>query len=106
MAWSQELTRPATNQSVTSNYERVSISLKYRLQNIAEAYMSSRYVAPKLFFALAALFALVGAALVRRGVIGTGLTGTDYLNPLFWVSIPRLIPFAASIWAAWIALIY
>jgi hypothetical protein len=68
--------------------------------------MNSRYVAAKLFFALAALFALVGAALFRRGVIGTGLTGPDYLIPLFLVVIPRLIPFAASILSACFGLVY
>jgi hypothetical protein len=68
--------------------------------------MNSRYVAAKLFFALAALFALVGAALFRRGVIGSGLTRTDYLNPLFLVVIPRLIPFAASILSACFGLVY
>jgi hypothetical protein len=68
--------------------------------------MNSRYVAAKLFFVLAALFALVGAALFRRGVIGSGLKETDYLNPLFLVVIPRLIPFAASILSACFGLVY
>jgi hypothetical protein len=60
---------------------------------------------PNCFFALAALFALVGAALFRRGAIGTGLTGTDYLNPLFCFTIPRLIPFTASMLSACFGLI-
>jgi hypothetical protein len=68
--------------------------------------MNSRYVAAKLFFVLAVLFALVGAALFRPGVVGSGLTGTDYLNPLFWVTIPRLIPFGASILSACFGLVY
>jgi hypothetical protein len=59
-----------------------------------------------LFFVLAAVFALAGAALFRRGVIATGLTGPDYLDPLLLVTIPRLIPFAASILAACFGLIY
>jgi hypothetical protein len=68
--------------------------------------MNSRYLAAKLFFVSSASFALVGAALFRRGVIGSGLTGTDYLNPLFLVVIPRLIPFAASILLACFGLVY
>ncbi len=68
--------------------------------------MNSRCVAAKLFFVLAAVFASAGAALFQGGVIGTGLTGPDYLNPVFLVTIPRLIPFAASILAACIGLIY
>jgi hypothetical protein len=51
--------------------------------------MNSRYVAARLFFVVAALFALVGAALLRRGVIGSGQTRTEYLNPLFLVVIPK-----------------
>jgi hypothetical protein len=71
-----------------------------------EAGMNPRYPAAKLFFVLAALFALVGAAVFRRGVIGTGLTGTDYLNPLFWITIPRLIPFGAFILSMFFGLVY
>ncbi len=68
--------------------------------------MNSRYIAAKLFFVLSALCALVGIALFRRGAIGSGLTGQDYANPLFWVMIPRLIPFAASILSASFGLVY
>ncbi len=68
--------------------------------------MGSRYVAGKLFLVLAALCAFVGAVLFRRGVIGLGLSGEDYLNPLFWIMIPRLIPFAASILSACFGLVY
>jgi hypothetical protein len=68
--------------------------------------MNSRYVAAKLFFILAALFVLVGAVLFRRSVTGSGLTGTLYLHPIFWVEIPRLIPFAASIFSACFGLVY
>jgi hypothetical protein len=68
--------------------------------------MSSRYIAAKLFFVLSALCALVGIILFRRGAIGSGLTGEDYVNPLFWVMIPRLIPFAASILSACFGLAY
>jgi len=68
--------------------------------------MSFRYVAAKLFFALAAICALVGAFLFRQGGVGSGLTAKDYLNPLFLVTVPRLIPFAASILSAFFGLVY
>lgn len=68
--------------------------------------MNLRYVAAKLFFVLAVLCALVGAVLFRRGAIGSGLTGGDYLNPLFLVMLPKLIPFAASILSACFGLVY
>jgi len=68
--------------------------------------MNSRYLAAKMFFALAVVLASVGVALFRRGVIGSGLTGADYLNPLFLVTIPRLIPFAASILSICFGLVY
>jgi hypothetical protein len=73
--------------------------------------MNSRYLAAKLFFALAALCAIVGAVLFRRETIGTGLTWKNELNvlfikPLIMVSIPRLIPFAASILSACFGLVY
>jgi hypothetical protein len=68
--------------------------------------MGSRYVAAKLFLVLAALCAFVGAVLFRRGVIGLGLSGEDYLDPLNWILIPRLIPFAASILSGCFGLVY
>ena len=68
--------------------------------------MSSRYIAAKLFFVLSALCALVGIILFRRGAIGSGLRWEDYANPLFFVTIPRLIPFAASILSACFGLVY
>jgi len=71
-----------------------------------KARMNSRYVAAKLFFVSAAIFALVGAVLFRRDTIATGLAGTDYLNPLFLVMVPRLTPFAGSILSAFFGLVY
>jgi hypothetical protein len=68
--------------------------------------MNSRYVAPKAFFALAAFCALVGTALLRRDANGSGLTAEDFLNPLFWVTIPRLIPFTASILSVCFGAVY
>ena len=68
--------------------------------------MNSRYIAAKLFFALSALCAVAGIILFRRSPIGSGLTGEDYLNPLFFVLIPKLIPFAASILSACFGLVY
>ena len=65
--------------------------------------MTSRFVASKLFFAIAAPGALVGALLFRREV-GSGLTAKDDLNPLFRVT--RLIPFAASILSTFFVLVY
>ncbi len=68
--------------------------------------MNSRYVIPNLFFVLAAFCALVGTALFRRDVIGSGLTAEDYLNPLYWITIPRLIPFTASGLSVCFGLVY
>jgi hypothetical protein len=60
--------------------------------------MTSRFVAAKLFFLQAILFALWGVLFVRSGTVGRGLSVVDYFwNPLLWVYIPRAIPFAASI---------
>ncbi|MGB8542496.1 MAG: hypothetical protein WCD49_12750 [Candidatus Acidiferrales bacterium] len=72
----------------------------------SEAFMKSRYAASKLFFGSAILFATVGALLFRRVPIGRGLDAADYLNPLFWVTIPRLIPFTASILSVCFGLAY
>jgi ABC-type multidrug transport system permease subunit len=55
---------------------------------------------------LAGLLAAVGAILFRRNVIGRELTISDYLNPLFLVTIPRLIPFAASMLSIFFGLVY
>ena len=44
--------------------------------------------------------------MTRRGAIGSGLTGGDYLNLLFLVMIPKLVPFAASILSACFGLVY
>ncbi|HEY4951639.1 MAG TPA: hypothetical protein VIH88_14985 [Candidatus Acidoferrales bacterium] len=60
----------------------------------------------QIVFCFGSIVRVGGSGYLSAGVIGTGLTGTDYLNPLFWLTIPRLIPFAASILAAWIGLIY
>lgn len=59
--------------------------------------MNSRFLAAKMFFALAAILAIVGAARFHQSEIGSGLTAKDLLNPLFWVTIPRLVPFSASL---------
>lgn len=77
-----------------------------RLWELDGAYMNTRYVAAKLFFVLASLCALVGAALFQRSVIGIGLTIKEDLNPLFLVMIPRLIPFAVSILSVCFGLVY
>jgi hypothetical protein len=45
--------------------------------------MDFQYLAAKLFLGLAVLFAVVGAVFFPRDVIGSGLDGTDYLNPLY-----------------------
>lgn len=74
--------------------------------DLSEAYMSSRYVAAKMFFVLAAVFVVVGAARFHHSEIGAGLAGEDLLNPLFWITIPRLIPFAAALLSACFALAY
>lgn len=71
-----------------------------------ESYMNSRYVAAKLFFVLAVLCVVVGAFLFRRSAIGSGLTWQDDLNPLFLLSIPRLVPFAAAMLSAFFGLVY
>ena len=68
--------------------------------------MTSRYVAAKLFFVVAVFCALIGTALFRREGIGSGLPAEEYLNPLFWVTMPRLIPFTASFLSACFGLIY
>jgi hypothetical protein len=68
--------------------------------------MTSRYVVAKLFFVLAVFCALIGTTLFRREVIGSGLTAEDYLNPLFWVTTPRLIPFTAAFLSVFFGLAY
>ena len=68
--------------------------------------MRSRYVAAKVFFILAALCAFMGAVLFRRGVIGLGLSREDYMDPLNWILIPKLVPFAASILSGCFGLVY
>ena len=68
--------------------------------------MKLRYIAAELFFVSAVLYAFVGTIVFERGEIGRGLDGYDYLNPLFWITIPRLIPFAAAILSAFFGLAY
>ncbi len=68
--------------------------------------MNSRYFAGRIFLVLAIVLALVGTVLFHRSEIGTGLTGEDYLNPSFWITIPRLIPLAASLVSACFGLVY
>jgi hypothetical protein len=74
--------------------------------DVCEAYVSARFVAAKIFFVLAALFVVVGAARFHHSAIGGGLAGEDLLNPLFWINIPRLIPFAAALLSACFGLAY
>ena len=68
--------------------------------------MKPRYIASKLFFGLAVAFALMGTVLFRRGTIGSGLTAGDYFNPLFWITIPRFVPFAAAVLSAFFCVVY
>jgi len=68
--------------------------------------MKSRYIAAKLFVVLAAFCALVGIALFQYDLNGSGLTAPDYLNPLMFVMLPKLIPFAAAILSASFGLLY
>jgi hypothetical protein len=68
--------------------------------------VTSKHFASRAFLVLAAWFALVGAASFSRSTIGTGLTGADYFNLLFLLTIPKLIPFAAAILAACFSLVY
>lgn len=68
--------------------------------------MNSRYVDAKMFFALAAVFAVVGTVRFHHSDIGSGLTGRDYLNPLVWITIPRVIPFAAALLSVCFGLAY
>jgi hypothetical protein len=69
--------------------------------------MNSRYVAPKLFFALAALCALAGIALFRREAVGDYLSlQSPVLDLLSLAMIPRLIPFAAAVLSACFGLVY
>lgn len=72
----------------------------------SDTFMKSRYATPKLFFGSAILFTTVGALLFWRVPIGQGLNAADYLNPLFWVTIPKLIPFTASILSVCFGLAY
>lgn len=71
-----------------------------------EALMKSRYFAARIFLFLAVAFAVAGIALFNHSDIGAGLTGEDLLNPLYWVMIPRLIPFAAALLSACFGLAY
>jgi hypothetical protein len=71
-----------------------------------EAYVNSRFVAARMFFVLAAVFAMVGAARFHQSKIGGGVTGEDLFNPLFWITIPRLIPFAAALLSACFGVAY
>lgn len=63
--------------------------------------MLNRYLPAKLFFGLAILSAIVGAAMFRRG-----LPAEFYLDPLFLLLLPRLMPFAVAILSACLGMIY
>ncbi len=63
--------------------------------------MKPRYLAAKLFLGVAILSAIVGVFLHRPG-----LRAVDYVNPLFLLFLPRLIPFDVAILSAFFAAIY
>jgi hypothetical protein len=75
------------------------LTLCYKMAS-NEVHVNLRYAAAKMFFALAAVFVLIGTSRFHLSEIGSGLTGEDYLAPLFWITIPRLIPFAAALLSA------
>jgi TM2 domain-containing membrane protein YozV len=74
--------------------------------DVSEADVNSRYAAARMFFVVAAVFAIAGAARFHHSEIGAGLAGEDLLNPLFWITIPRLVPFAAALLSACFGLAY
>ena len=63
--------------------------------------MSAKYVSAKLFFVLALVCFVVGAALFRND-----LPGGIYSSPLSMVLFPRLIPFPLAIISACLGLVY
>lgn len=65
------------------------------------AYVNTRYIAAKLFFGMAFLFALVGIVLLKKG-----LPVEPLLAPLFFLMIPGLIPFSLAILSACFGVAY
>jgi len=63
--------------------------------------VNTRYLAAKLFFGVAFLSALIGVVLLR-----SGLPLEFYVNPLFLVMLPRLIPFSVAILATCFGVAY
>jgi hypothetical protein len=63
--------------------------------------MSAKYISAKLFFVLALVCFVVGAALFRND-----LPGGIYSNPVSTVLFPRLIPFPLAIISACLGLVY
>ncbi len=63
--------------------------------------MNAKYISAKLFFVLALVCFLAGAALFRND-----LPGGIYSNPLSMVLFPRLIPFPLAIISACLGLVY
>ncbi|HEV2299639.1 MAG TPA: hypothetical protein VGR72_14125 [Candidatus Acidoferrales bacterium] len=75
------------------------IDLGYISVNLAP--MNTRYLSAKLFWGLAVLSFILGVVLLRRG-----LTLVDYLNPLFLLFLPRLIPFGVAVLSIAFGLVY
>src|SRR5215469_4140367 len=57
--------------------------------------MNKKYLSAKLFFALAFVSVALGAFVFR-----SGLSSDMYLNPLFLLTLPRLLPFTLGIISA------
>jgi hypothetical protein len=63
--------------------------------------VNNRYIAAKIFFGMALLFALVGIVLLKQG-----LPADPHFYPLFFLMIPGLIPFSVAILLACFGVAY